>query len=102
MNKGTFQQLHLQQQQQQQSQNMASVDPATAQINKYCTYVTMLAEPNCKDDLKLKAIQEISENCEVIKIKSFELFQSSSSFIFFLLDSSFWLHRTTRTFWIIR
>lgn len=44
---------------------MAAVDQAAAQINKYRTYVTTLADPTCKDDLKLKVIQEISENCEV-------------------------------------
>lgn len=40
-------------------------DPTTAQMNKFRSYVTMLADPNCKDDLKLKATQEISENFEV-------------------------------------
>ncbi|KAI4454767.1 ataxia telangiectasia mutated atm -related [Holotrichia oblita] len=41
-------------------------DPTTAQMNKFRSYVTMLADPNCKDDLKLKATQEISENFETI------------------------------------
>lgn len=49
---------------QQQPARMAStVDQE--QMNKYCAYVTMLADPSCKDHLKLKVLQEISENCEV-------------------------------------
>lgn len=35
------------------------------QMNKYCSYVTMLADPNVKDENKLKAAQELSENYEV-------------------------------------
>lgn len=44
----------------------AAVDPITTQMNKFRSYVTMLADANCKDDLKLKAVQEISENFELI------------------------------------
>lgn len=44
---------------------MAS-DPVT-QMNKYRSYVTMLADPVSKDELKLKAAQELSENFEVLK-----------------------------------
>nr|XP_018903777.1 PREDICTED: transformation/transcription domain-associated protein isoform X3 [Bemisia tabaci] len=36
------------------------------QMNKYCSYVTMLADPNVKDENKLKAAQELSENYEII------------------------------------
>ncbi|GAB1859196.1 Transformation/transcription domain-associated protein [Camponotus japonicus] len=43
---------------------MAS-DPMT-QMNKYRSYVTMLADPVSKDELKLKAAQELSENFEII------------------------------------
>lgn len=43
-----------------------AVDPVTTQMNKFRSYVTMLADPSCKDDLKLKAVQEIGENFELI------------------------------------
>lgn len=43
---------------------MAPPDPVT-QMNTYRSYVTMLADPNSKDELKLKAAQELSENFEV-------------------------------------
>lgn len=39
-------------------------DPLT-QMNTYRSYVTMLADPVSKDELKLKAAQELSENFEV-------------------------------------
>ncbi|KAF5284945.1 hypothetical protein FQA39_LY16900 [Lamprigera yunnana] len=42
------------------------MDPTTTQMNKFRSYVTTLADPNCKDDLKLKATQEINENFEMI------------------------------------
>ncbi|XP_008557972.1 transformation/transcription domain-associated protein [Microplitis demolitor] len=44
-------------------------DPVT-QMNTYRSYVTMLADPNSKDELKLKAAQELSENFEVIMCSS--------------------------------
>ncbi|XP_011505966.1 PREDICTED: transformation/transcription domain-associated protein [Ceratosolen solmsi marchali] len=44
---------------------MAPSDPVT-QMNTYRSYVTMLADPNAKDESKLKAAQEMSENFEVI------------------------------------
>ncbi|XP_012269997.1 transformation/transcription domain-associated protein isoform X2 [Orussus abietinus] len=44
---------------------MAPPDPLT-QMNTYRSYVTMLADPGSKDELKLKAAQELSENFEVI------------------------------------
>jgi transformation/transcription domain-associated protein len=43
---------------------MAPSDPVT-QMNTYRSYVTMLADPNAKDESKLKAAQEMSENFEV-------------------------------------
>lgn len=39
-------------------------DPHT-QMNTYRSYVTMLADPGAKDEIKLKAAQELSENFEV-------------------------------------
>ncbi|XP_026322829.1 transcription-associated protein 1 isoform X2 [Hyposmocoma kahamanoa] len=42
-----------------------SGDPHT-QMNTYRSYVTMLADPGAKDEIKLKAAQELSENFEVI------------------------------------
>lgn len=54
---------------------MAS-DPVT-QMNTYRSYVTMLADPVSKDELKLKAAQELSENFEVHKL-SYKYHQISS------------------------
>lgn len=48
---------------------MAPPDPVT-QMNTYKSYVTMLADPVSKDELKLKAAQELSENFEVIMCSS--------------------------------
>ena len=45
---------------------MAIVDPTTTQMNQFQSYVTMLGDPSCKDDLKLIATQEMSENFEVL------------------------------------
>lgn len=39
-------------------------DPHT-QMNTYRSYVTMLADAGAKDEIKLKAAQELSENFEV-------------------------------------
>ncbi|XP_032685098.1 transformation/transcription domain-associated protein [Odontomachus brunneus] len=44
-------------------------DPLT-QMNTYRSYVTMLADPVSKDELKLKAAQELSENFEIIMCSS--------------------------------
>lgn len=44
---------------------MAPPDPLT-QMNTYRSYVTTLADPGSKDEVKLKAAQELSENFEVI------------------------------------
>jgi len=44
-------------------------DPVT-QMNTYRSYVTMLADPVSKDELKLKAAQELSENFEVYKLSN--------------------------------
>lgn len=63
---------------------MAPPDPVT-QMNTYKSYVTMLADPVSKDELKLKAAQELSENFEVsirpytVKLHTFSFF----SFFFF-------------------
>jgi hypothetical protein len=38
---------------------------STTQMNHYISYVTTLADPNSKDETKLKAAQELSENYEV-------------------------------------
>lgn len=38
---------------------------AHTQMNTYRSYVTMLADPGAKDEIKLKAAQELSENFEV-------------------------------------
>lgn len=46
---------------------MAGIDHQTMQMNQFKSYVTMLADPSAKEDLKLKAAQEISENFEVSK-----------------------------------
>lgn len=43
---------------------MAPPDPLT-QMNTYKSYVTMLADAGAKDETKLKAAQELSENFEV-------------------------------------
>ncbi|KAL4715075.1 hypothetical protein ACJJTC_012122 [Scirpophaga incertulas] len=47
---------------------MATVGPGDphTQMNTYRSYVTMLADPGAKDEIKLKAAQELSENFEVI------------------------------------
>lgn len=39
-------------------------DPMT-QMNTYRSYVTMLGDTGAKDEIKLKAAQELSENFEV-------------------------------------
>ncbi|XP_012223234.1 transformation/transcription domain-associated protein isoform X2 [Linepithema humile] len=44
-------------------------DPVT-QMNTYRSYVTMLGDPSSKDELKLKAAQELSENFEIIMCSS--------------------------------
>lgn len=50
-----------------------------AQMNQFCSFVNMLADPNAKDETKLKAAQELSEN--------FELITQCSRFGFFLEHS---------------
>lgn len=49
-------------------QSAGPSDPLT-QMNKYRSYVTILADSSAKDEIKVKAAQELSENFEVI-IKS--------------------------------
>jgi len=46
------------------------IDPQ-AQMNTYRSYVTMLADPVAKDEIKLKAAQELSENFEVFMTISY-------------------------------
>lgn len=41
-----------------------SADPQT-QMNTYRSFVTMLGDPKAKEEIKLKAAQELSENFEV-------------------------------------
>ncbi|XP_072379030.1 transcription-associated protein 1 [Diabrotica undecimpunctata] len=48
------------------SSSMGSVHPHTALMNQFKSYVTMLADPECKDVLKLKATQELSKHFEII------------------------------------
>ncbi|XP_066149283.1 transcription-associated protein 1 isoform X2 [Euwallacea fornicatus] len=43
-----------------------AVDPHTTQMNQFMSYIKTLGNPECKDDIKLKAIQEISNNFEMI------------------------------------
>lgn len=44
-------------------QSVGPSDPLT-QMNKYRSYVTILADSNAKDEIKVKAAQELSENFE--------------------------------------
>ncbi|XP_030767739.1 transcription-associated protein 1 [Sitophilus oryzae] len=43
-----------------------AVDPHTTQMNQFMSYIITLNNSKCSDDLKLKAIQEISQNFELI------------------------------------
>ncbi|KAF7269505.1 transcription-associated protein Nipped-A isoform X2 [Rhynchophorus ferrugineus] len=43
-----------------------AVDPHTTQMNQFMSYIGTLSNPKCRDVLKLKAIQEISKNFEMI------------------------------------
>lgn len=47
-------------------QSMSSVDAITSQMNQFKSYVTMLGDSSCKDDEKLVAVLEISQNLELI------------------------------------
>lgn len=59
----------------------AQVDPA--QMNTFRSYVTMLGDANAKDEIKMKAAQELSENFELITQGSgFQLFLEHSMKIF--------------------
>jgi hypothetical protein len=44
-------------------QSAGPSDPLT-QMNKYRSYVTILADSSAKDEIKVKAAQELSENFE--------------------------------------
>jgi hypothetical protein len=52
-------------------QSVGPSDPMT-QMNKYRSYVTILADSNAKDEIKVKAAQELSENFEA-SIEMFHL-----------------------------
>lgn len=59
----------------------AQVDPA--QMNTFRSYVTMLGDASAKDEIKMKAAQELSENFELITQGSgFQLFLEHSMKIF--------------------
>lgn len=59
----------------------AHVDPA--QMNTFRSYVTMLGDPTAKDEIKLKAAQELSENFELItQCSAFQPFLEHSMKIF--------------------
>lgn len=54
-----------------------------AQMNTFRSYVTMLGDPTAKDEIKLKAAQELSENFELItQCSSFQSFLDHSMKIF--------------------
>lgn len=54
-----------------------------AQMNTFRSYVTMLGDPTAKDEIKLKAAQELSENFELItQCSSFQSFLEHSMKIF--------------------
>lgn len=59
----------------------AQVD--AAQMNTFRSYVTMLGDPTAKDEIKMKAAQELSENFELItQCSGFQLFLEHSMKIF--------------------
>lgn len=58
-------------------------DPHT-QMNTYRSYVTMLADPGAKDEIKLKAAQELSENFEVCGLLCSALFEIHPGSVFSL------------------
>lgn len=57
-------------------------DPLT-QMNKYRSYVTILADSSAKDEIKVKAAQELSENFEASREELFETFCCSSRLFIF-------------------
>lgn len=61
--------------------SVAHVD--AAQMNTFRSYVTMLGDPTAKDEIKMKAAQELSENFELItQCSSFQSFLEHSMKIF--------------------
>lgn len=61
--------------------SVAQVD--AAQMNTFRSYVTMLGDPTAKDEIKMKAAQELSENFELItQCSGFQLFLEHSMKIF--------------------
>lgn len=53
---------------QHQSQSVGSTDSTVSEMNTFKSVVTVLADPNAKDDIKLKAAQELIKNFEVVLI----------------------------------
>lgn len=61
--------------------SVAQVD--ASQMNTFRSYVTMLGDPTAKDEIKMKAAQELSENFELItQCSGFQLFLEHSMKIF--------------------
>ena len=55
----------------------------STQMNQFRSYVTMLGDPNAKDEIKLKAAQELSEHFEVItQCSGYQTFLEHSMKIF--------------------
>lgn len=59
----------------------AAID--VAQMNTFRSYVTMLGDPTAKDEIKMKAAQELNENWELItQCGNFQAFLEHSMKIF--------------------
>lgn len=57
-------------------QSAGPSDPLT-QMNKYRSYVTILADSSAKDEIKVKAAQELSENFEASMKRFWDLIAKS-------------------------
>lgn len=44
---------------------LGPTDPSTSEMNTFKSFVTVLADVNAKDDIKLKAAQELIKSFEV-------------------------------------
>jgi len=53
-----------------------SAGPSDPQMNKYRSYVTILADSSAKDEIKVKAAQELSENFEASTKRFWDLIHS--------------------------
>ena len=51
-----------------QSTGGSSVSDINAQMTAFRSYVSMLTDPTCKDENKLKAAQALSEDLEVCRV----------------------------------